>query len=80
MPDTISDDGHKKHLLVGSGFIECVEPAMWEVRTLGQAGGRAVVQLSESESGTAAQPDNWLAEYTTELVNLLNVLGLLVGP
>jgi hypothetical protein len=24
------------------------------------------------------QPDHWLAEYTTELVNLLNVLGLLV--
>jgi hypothetical protein len=24
------------------------------------------------------QPDYWLAEYTTELINLLNVLGLLV--
>ena len=24
------------------------------------------------------QPDYWLAEYTTELTNLLNVLGLLV--
>ena len=24
------------------------------------------------------QPDHWLAEYTTELINVLNVLGLLV--
>lgn len=24
------------------------------------------------------QPDHWLPEYTTELINLLNVLGLLV--
>ena len=24
------------------------------------------------------QPDGWLAEYTTELLNVLNVLGLLV--
>jgi hypothetical protein len=24
------------------------------------------------------QPDYWLAEYTTELINLLNVLGLLI--
>jgi len=24
------------------------------------------------------QPDHWLSEYTTELINLLNVLGLLV--
>jgi hypothetical protein len=26
----------------------------------------------------AIQPDRWLAEYTTELINLLNVLGWLV--
>jgi hypothetical protein len=25
------------------------------------------------------QPDGWLAEYTTELLNVLNVLGRLVG-
>lgn len=25
------------------------------------------------------QPDHWLAEYTTELLNVLNVLGWLVG-
>ena len=25
------------------------------------------------------QPDHWLAEYTTELLNVLNVIGLLVG-
>jgi hypothetical protein len=24
------------------------------------------------------QPDHWLAEYTTELLNVLNVLGVLV--
>jgi hypothetical protein len=24
------------------------------------------------------QPDHWLAEYTTELINVLNVLGMLV--
>jgi hypothetical protein len=25
------------------------------------------------------QPDHWLSEYTTELINVLNVLGLLVS-
>ena len=27
---------------------------------------------------SSVQPDEWLDEYTTELINLLNVLGLLV--
>ena len=28
----------------------------------------------------AIQPEGWLPEYTTELLNVLNVLGLLVEP
>jgi hypothetical protein len=51
-----------------------------------------MVQLSEEEPGTSAngrssyafasrryQPDAWLAEYTTELLNVLHVLGRLVA-
>jgi hypothetical protein len=78
-------------LLVGSGFIEPVPPAVWHYQVSGK---QVLVQWfsyrkkhrerpligdrrKPSPLGDI-QPDHWLAEYTTELLNVLNVLGLLV--
>jgi hypothetical protein len=63
-----------------------------ELRGLRKAGAAPVVQLPQGEPRAPIigdrrpssklgdiQPDHWLAEYTTELINLLNVLGQLVN-
>ena len=91
MPDTLAYDTDKQRLQVGSGYIEPVPPAVWHYQVSGK---KVLVQwfsyrkkhrerpiISDrrkpSELGDI-QPDHWLAEYTTELLNVLNVLSLLV--
>jgi hypothetical protein len=90
-PDTIDYDAEKQRLLVGHGYVENVEPAVW----LYEVSGKQVVphwfsyrkkhrerpiigdRRPPSPLGDI-QPNHWLPEYTSELLNLLNVLGLLV--
>lgn len=91
MPDTLAYDADKHCLQVGSGYIEPVPPAVWHYQVSGK---QVLVQWfsyrkkrrerpiigdrrKPSELGDM-QPDHWLAEYTTELLNVLNVLGQLV--
>ena len=91
MPDTLAYDTDKQRLQVGSGYIEPVPPAVWHYQVSGK---KVLVQWfsyrkkhrerpiigdrrKPSELGDI-QPDHWLPEYTTELLNVLNVLGLLV--
>jgi hypothetical protein len=91
MPDSIGYDSVKKRLLVGSGFIENVEPAVWAYEVSGKEvlkhwfsyrkahRERPIIGDRRPPSPLGdIQPDHWLAEYTTELINVLNVLGLLV--
>ena len=91
MPDSIDYDAGKQRLIVGHGYIENVEPAVW----LYEVSGKQVVphwfsyrkkhrerpiigdRRPPSPLGDI-QPNHWLPEYTSELLNLLNVLGLLV--
>ena len=78
-------------LLVGRGFIDNVPPAVWRYEVSGK---RVLTQWFSyrkknrerpiigdrrppSKLGDI-QPDHWLAEYTTELLNVLHVLALLV--
>jgi predicted helicase len=91
MPDTIDYDGSKKRLLVGSGYVENVEPAVWKYEVSGK---QIILQWFSYRKADRErpimgdrrppsplgkiQPDHWLPEYTTDLLNLLNVLGLLV--
>lgn len=91
MPDDIGYDAAKQRLLVGRGFIEPVPPAVWHYEVLGK---QVLVQWFSYRKKNRErpmigdrrppsplgdiQPDTWLAEYTTELLNVLNVLGLLV--
>lgn len=91
MPDSIGYDGLSRRLLIGSGYVDNVEPAVW----LYEVSGKQVLRQwfsyrkrhrekpiigdrrPPSPLGDI-QPDHWLSEYTTELVNVLNVLALLV--
>lgn len=91
MPDTIDYDLDKKRLLIGQGYVENVEPGVWSYNVSGKQvllhwfsyrkanRDRPIIGDRRTPSPLGdIQPDYWLAEYTTELINLLNVLGLLV--
>jgi hypothetical protein len=91
MPDQIGYDETKNRLLIGKGFIDNVPAAVWQYEVSGK---RVLTQwfsyrkknrerpiIGERRKPSKLgdiQPDHWLAEYTTELLNVLNVLGLLV--
>jgi hypothetical protein len=91
MPDEIAYDELGRRLLIGKGFIENVPAAVWQYEVSGK---RVLTQWFSyrkrnrerpiigdrrppSKLGDI-QPDHWLAEYTTELLNVVHVLGLLV--
>ena len=91
MPDKIDYDETRERLLIGKGFIDNVPPAVWNYEVSGK---RVLTQWFSyrkknrerpiigdrrppSKLGEI-QPDHWLAEYTTEMLNLLHVLALLV--
>jgi hypothetical protein len=91
MPDSIGYDAGKKRLLVGRGYVENVEPGVWLYEVSGKQvllqwfsyrkAGRERPIIGDRRTPSPLgdiQPDRWLAEYTTELINLLNVLGCLV--
>ncbi|MGD0520844.1 MAG: type ISP restriction/modification enzyme [Terracidiphilus sp.] len=91
MPDTLGYDAGKQRLLVGHGFIDRVSPAVWKYEVSGKQvllqwfsyrkknRERPIIGDRRPPSPLGdIQPDHWLPEYTTELLNVLNVLGLLV--
>ena len=91
MPGTINYDVNKQRLLVGTGFVDHVPPAVWSYEVSGkqvllqwfsyrkQNRERPIIGDRRPPSPLGnIQPDHWLAEYTTELINVLNVLGWLV--
>ena len=91
MPDTLGFDETNNRLTVGSGYVENVTKAMWEYEVSGK---NTLTQWFSSRRRDRSrpiigdrrppspldkiQPDGWLPEYTKDLLNLLNVLGLLV--
>ena len=91
MPDTISYDAANRRLWIGSGHVDNVPPAVWAYEVSGKQvltqwfsyrkrnRERPIIgdRRPPSKLGTI-QPDHWLAEYTTELLNVLHVLALLV--
>ncbi|HWQ93730.1 MAG TPA: type ISP restriction/modification enzyme [Clostridia bacterium] len=91
MPDVLSYDAENKRLLIGQGYVENVEPDMWNYEVSGKQvlmqwfsyrkANRERPLIGDRRPPSPLgdiQPNYWLAEYTTELLNLLNVLGLLV--
>jgi hypothetical protein len=91
MPDAIVYDAGKQRLLVGHGFIDNVPPAVWQYEVSGK---QVLLQWFSYRKKDRArpimgdrrppsplgniQPDHWLPEYTTEMLNVLNVLAMLV--
>jgi Type ISP C-terminal specificity domain/N-6 DNA Methylase len=91
MPDTINYDKAKRRLLIGSGYVEGVTPEMWNYEVSGKQVLRQWFSYRKANRERPIigdrrppsklgdiQPDHWLAEYTTELINVLHVLGRLV--
>jgi hypothetical protein len=91
MPDSINYDANKKRLLIGTGYVENVAPGVWSYEVSGKQvllqwfsyrkanRERPIIGDRRPPSPLGnIQPDHWLAEYTTELINVLNVLGWLV--
>ena len=91
MPDSISYNAAAQRLQIGSGFIEPVPSAVWHYQVSGKQvllqwfsyrkknRERPIIGDRRPPSPLGdIQPDTWLAEYTTELLNVLNVLGGLV--
>lgn len=91
-PDRIDYFGVLRRLKVGEGFIDNVPPAVWEYEVSGKQvlaqwfsyrrrdRSRPVIGDRRPPSPLQGiQPDGWLAEYTTELMNVLHVLGRLVA-
>jgi len=90
-PDTLEYDAAKQRLKIGTGFIDNVTPAMWEYEVSGKnvlrqwfsyrKKNRERPQIGDRRTPSPLgdiQPDHWLPEYTSELLNVLNVLGLLI--
>jgi hypothetical protein len=91
MPDEIAYDSTKQRLIIGSGYVENVPPAVWRYEVSGKQvlmqwfsyrrknRERPIIGDRRPPSPLGnIQPDHWLAEYTTELINVLNVLGWLI--
>jgi hypothetical protein len=91
MPDAITYDSAARRLYVGNGFVANVDPAVWAYQVSGKqvllqwfsyrrkTRDRPMIGDRRPQSPLCdIQPDHWLPEYTTELLNVLNVLGLLV--
>lgn len=92
LPEEVSYDAGKQRLHLGDGYIDHVSPAVWayEVdrkQVIPQWFSYRKRDRSKPPMGDkrppsplqAIQPDHWLAEYTTDLLDLLNVLTLLVN-
>jgi len=91
MPNAIDYDESNRRLLLGQGYVENVAPCVWKYEVSGKQvllhwfsyrkanRERPIIGDRRAPSSLCdVRPDCWLAEYTTELINVLNVLGLLI--
>jgi hypothetical protein len=92
LPDTMEYDPVKRQLKVGKGYVQNVTPEMWAYDVSGKQvlglwfsyrrrnRSRAVIGNRRPSSPLSEiQPQNWLPEYTTDLLDLLHVLGRLIA-
>lgn len=89
-PNAMDYDAANRRLRVGAGAIDNVSPEVWAYEVSGRQvlrqwfsyrrKDRSRPQIGDRRPPSPLgdiQPDHWLPEYTTELINVLNVLGLL---
>ncbi len=92
LPDTMEYDAQKRRLKIGKGYVENVTPQMWAYEVSGKQvlwhwfsyrrrdRSRPIIGDRRPPSPLdKIQPDRWLPEYTTDLLDLLNVLGRLIA-
>jgi hypothetical protein len=90
-PDMLEYEPENRRLKVGQGHIDNVTPAMWAYEVSGKnvlrqwfsyrKKNRERPQIGDRRPPSPLgdiKPDHWLPEYTSELLNVLNVLGLLI--
>lgn len=91
MPDHIEYDAASRRILIGEGYVEHVPPGVWNYEISGKHVLRQwfsyrkktrerplIGDRREPSPLGDIQPERWPAEYTTELLGVLNVLGCLV--
>ena len=91
-PDEMSYDAGARRLHVGAGHIDNIPQAVWDYEVSGMKAltqwfsyrkrdrSRPIVGNRRPPSPLGdIQPEGWLADYTTDLVNMLHVLGRLAG-
>lgn len=92
LPDAMDYDPASQRLTIGKGYIDNVTREMWVYEVSGKNvlrqwfsyrrrdRTRPVIGEKRPPSPLdSIQPDGWLAEYTTDLLDLLNVLGRLIA-
>jgi hypothetical protein len=92
LPDTMEFDAAKQRLIVGKGYVANVTQAMWDYEVSGKEvlwhwfsyrkrdRSRPIIGDRRPPSPLdQIQPDQWLPEYTSDLIDLLNVLGRLIA-
>lgn len=90
-PDSLEYDPAEGRLKVGKGFVDNVPSAVWTYAVSGKPvlkqwfsyrrKTRERPQIGDRRKPSPLgdiQPDHWLPEYTSELINVLNVLAMLV--
>lgn len=88
LPDSMDYDPAKRRLNIGKGYVENVTPEMWAYEVSGKQvlwhwfsyrrrdRSRPIIGDRRPPSPLdGIQPDHWLPEYTTDLLDLLHVLG-----
>lgn len=91
LPDNMDHDPATNRLTIGKGFIENVPKAVFDYEVSGKKVLRQWFSYRRRDRSRpiigdrrppspldAIQPDHWPADYTSDLIDLLNVLGRLV--
>jgi hypothetical protein len=92
LPDTMDYDPASRRLKIGKGYVENVSPEMWAYEVSGMNVLRQWFSYRRRDRSRPIigdrrppspldqiQPDHWLPEYTSDLLDLLNVLGRLIA-
>jgi hypothetical protein len=92
LPDTMDYDPATQRLKIGKGYVENVTPAMWAYEVSGKEvlwhwfsyrrRDRTKPVIGDRRPPSpldSIQPAHWLPEYTSDLLDLLNVLGRLIA-
>jgi hypothetical protein len=92
LPDTMDYDPAARRLKIGKGYVENVSSEMWAYEVSGMNVLRQwfsyrrkdrtkpiIGDKSPPSPLDKIQPDHWLPEYTSDLLDLLNVLGRLIA-